>query len=139
VVASEEEPLAWGQHEPLARALANVVLNAVDACGDDGAIAVKVGRGQLGDRPAVTIDVQDNGCGIPPERLATIWEPYATSKQGGTGLGLAIARQAVEANGGRITAESEPEVGTTIRFTLPAANGLAPNRADERTALRGSA
>jgi signal transduction histidine kinase len=138
VVASDDAPLAWGQHEPLARALANVVLNAVDACGDDGAIAVKVGRGQLGDRPAVTIDVQDNGCGIPPERLATIWEPYATSKQGGTGLGLAIARQAVEANGGRITAESEPEVGTTIRFTLPAANGLAPNRADERTALRGS-
>ena len=140
VTAAPDVPLAWGQHEPLARALANVVLNAVDACADGGSIAVRVHPGQLGERPAVTVEVQDSGCGIPAERLATIWEPYATSKAGGTGLGLAIARQAVEANGGRVAAESEPGIGTTIRFTLPAANGLVPDRPREaRTAMNSNA
>jgi signal transduction histidine kinase len=140
VTTAEGVPLAWGQHEPLARALANVLLNAVEACADGGEIAVRMRTARLGQRPAVAIEVQDSGCGIPADRLAAIWEPYATSKAGGTGLGLAIARQAVEANGGTVEAESEPDVGTTIRFTLPAANGLAPTRSTgERTALNAGA
>ncbi|HEX4467884.1 MAG TPA: ATP-binding protein, partial [Gemmatimonadaceae bacterium] len=63
--------------------------------------------------------VADSGCGIPSEQLGRIWEPYITSKPGGTGLGLAIARQTVLAHRGSVGAESQPGVGTTIRFVLP--------------------
>jgi signal transduction histidine kinase len=140
VSAADDVPLAWGQHEALARALSNVMLNAVDACAEGGEIAIEVARGRLHGKPAVLIEVRDTGCGIPADRLAAIWEPYATSKPGGTGLGLAIARQTVVANGGDIVAESAPGVGTTIRFTLPAADGRAPDRTrDEWTALGTSA
>jgi signal transduction histidine kinase len=55
---------------------------------------------------------------MPPERLARIWEPYVTFKQGGTGLGLAIARQTIDAHGGEVQADSAPGKGTEIRFIL---------------------
>jgi signal transduction histidine kinase len=121
-------PMVRGHHDALARALSNVLLNAVDAC--------RTGRTDRPDRPArigvtvsrerkngddgIIIAVRDSGCGIPPERLARIWEPYVTHKPGGTGLGLAIARQTVLAHNGRVHASSVVGDGTEIRFTLPA-------------------
>ncbi len=112
-----------GNYDALSRALSNVLLNAVDACGEQGAIGVSVRPAIVRDAPALRIAVRDNGSGIPPERLANIWEPYITHKTGGTGLGLAIARQAVEAHGGEVFASSrggETEIG----FLLPVNAGL---------------
>lgn len=123
-------PLVEGHHDALQRALMNVVLNAVDACGNSGSITVRAGRATLERHPAVLLSVRDSGAGIPRERLTTIWEPYVTHKPGGTGLGLAIARQAVMAHHGTVSAESEPGQGTTIHFVLPASNH---SRATERT------
>jgi signal transduction histidine kinase len=139
IAVADGVPLAWAQHEPVARALANVLLNAVDACADGGAISVQISRGRIGRHDGVSIEVQDSGSGIPPERLATIWEPYVTSKPGGTGLGLAIARQAVEANGGSVAAESEPGEGTTIRFTIPATALTRARSETGQPALRAGA
>jgi two-component system nitrogen regulation sensor histidine kinase NtrY len=115
-------PMIDGHHDALARALSNVMLNAVDACrsgGGAGRIAVRVRRAPIADREAVEIAVRDTGCGIAPEKLARIWDPYVTSKPGGTGLGLAIARQTVLAHEGTVTAESTPGRGTEVRFVLP--------------------
>jgi two-component system, NtrC family, nitrogen regulation sensor histidine kinase NtrY len=127
-------PMIHGHHDALARALSNVILNAVDACRvapghPDARITVRVrplmgsnGATANGNRTAeekVEIAVEDSGCGIPGEHLARIWEPYVTSKPGGTGLGLAIARQTVLAHHGWVGAESTPGNGTTIRFQLP--------------------
>jgi signal transduction histidine kinase len=115
-------PMIDGHHDALARALSNVMLNAVDACrsgGGAGRIAVRVRRAPIADRDAVEIAVRDTGCGIAPEKLARIWDPYVTSKPGGTGLGLAIARQTVLAHEGTVTAESTPGRGTEVRFVLP--------------------
>jgi signal transduction histidine kinase len=116
-------PMIDGHHDALARALSNVMLNAVDACrqcGDgEGRIDVRVRRAPIADRDAVEIAVRDTGCGIAPERLLRIWDPYMTSKPGGTGLGLAIARQTVLAHDGTVTAESTPGRGTEVRFVLP--------------------
>ena len=103
----------------------NVVLNAVDACGNSGSISVRADASSLNGRPAVVLSVHDSGAGIPPDRLQAIWEPYVTHKPGGTGLGLAIARQAVLAHDGTVSAESEPGQGTTIHFVLPASNHSA--------------
>ena len=115
----DDVPLVHGHYEALARALSNVVLNAVEACKSGGGIAVDVNRVRHNGGAAVELAVRDSGCGIPPDRLARIWEPYVTYKAGGTGLGLAIARQTVLAHKGEVGAESEAGKGTTIRFILP--------------------
>jgi len=109
-------PLVRGHHDALARALSNILLNAVDACTPTGTITVSASRMN----GAVRIAVRDTGSGIPPEHLARIWEPYVTHKPGGTGLGLAIARQTVLAHQGTVDAWSAPGAGTEIRLTLPA-------------------
>jgi signal transduction histidine kinase len=110
-------PMIQGHHDALARALSNVLINAVEACQRGGGITVRVARsGENGS--GVVVSVRDTGCGMPPDRLARIWEPYVTYKQGGTGLGLAIARQTIDAHGGQVEAESAPGAGTEIRFHL---------------------
>jgi signal transduction histidine kinase len=119
VRVADDVPMIEGHHEALARALSNVMLNAVEACKDGGSISVDVRRVNGGGRDAVALEVRDTGCGIPANRLAQIWDPYVTYKAGGTGLGLAIARQTVLAHDGEVTAESEAGKGTVIRFILP--------------------
>lgn len=116
-------PLVVGQHDALAAALSNVILNALDACAGSGHIAVRASRATLGGKGAVSIEVSDDGGGIEPDALSQIWEPYVTHKPGGTGLGLAIARQAVALHDGTVEASSTLGKGTTIRFILPAAAG----------------
>lgn len=75
----------------------------------------------------VLFRIRDHGRGIPEDKLETIFERFeqvdsSDSRQiGGTGLGLAISRGIVQRHGGRIWAESEVGVGTTVQFTLPAA------------------
>lgn len=123
VDVADDVPMVGGHHDALARALANVMLNAVDACRDGGSIAVRVRRLNSNGRQHVEVAVADTGCGISPEKLARIWDPYVTSKPGGTGLGLAIARQTVLAHAGAVDATSEPGVGTEIRFVLPVNGG----------------
>ena len=114
-------PMVHGHHDALARALSNVLLNAVEACGETGSVTVRVSPAELSGREAVQIAVRDTGCGIPADRLDRIWEPYVTHKAGGTGLGLAIARQTVLAHGGTVEAASAVGEGTEIRFVLPVA------------------
>jgi two-component system nitrogen regulation sensor histidine kinase NtrY len=109
-----------GRSDALGRALGNVLINAVEACGRSGTISVTaIAEGPDGNG-GVTIAVRDTGPGIEPAKLATIWDPYVTNKAGGTGLGLAIVRQTIEAHAGRVEAESVPGAGMTIRLLLPA-------------------
>ncbi|MEO6878167.1 MAG: ATP-binding protein, partial [Gemmatimonadaceae bacterium] len=113
-------PMITGHHDALARALTNVMLNAVDACKGGGRVTVRVRNATTAaSAPAVELSVADTGCGIAAEKLARIWDPYVTSKPGGTGLGLAIARQTVLAHDGTVSATSVVGVGTEIRFVLP--------------------
>ncbi len=150
---ADELPMVRGHHDALARALSNVLINAVDACrrdlcGDgsesgDGVVAVatrpaavrvRVARTRGADgRDAVEILVRDTGCGIAAAELERMWEPYVTHKAGGTGLGLAIARQAVVAHAGTVSATSEVGRGTEIRFVLPVDAGAASAAAGRDT------
>jgi signal transduction histidine kinase len=119
----ENLPSVYGHNGALAGALSNVLLNAVDASGANGRITVRAQHALINGKSAVRISVADNGKGIPPDKLETIWEPYVTHKPGGTGLGLAIARQAVWAHDGTVTATSTLGKGTEIQLTIPA-NGV---------------
>ena len=120
-------PRVRGHHDALAAALSNIFINAVEACAGSGRISARVSRGRADGDAFVRISVADNGCGIPPEKLEAIWEPYITGKPGGTGLGLAIARQTVLAHGGRVTGSSRLNEGTTIEILLP----VAPRPTDQ--------
>lgn len=129
VEVEEGLPMVRGHHDALSRALSNVLINAVEACRDGGAVTVRVGRAGGNGTEAVALSVRDSGCGIPAAELPRIWDPYVTSKAGGTGLGLAIARQTVLAHRGTVDAISEEGEGTEIRFVLPVA-GASPEADD---------
>lgn len=119
-------PRVRGHHDALAAALSNVLINAVEACVGAGRITVRVSEARTNGDRSVGISVTDTGCGITPEKLDAIWEPYITSKPGGTGLGLAIARQTVLAHGGNVSGSSRVNEGTTIDITLPVAHRQPP-------------
>ena len=112
-------PLISGYYEALARALSNVVLNAVESCREEGTLAIRVFREARDHGDEVIIEVRDSGHGMTPEVLSHMFDPYVTTKPGGTGLGLAIARQTMAAHGGDISARSTPDVGTELRLRLP--------------------
>ncbi len=102
----------------LARALTNVIENALHAMPGQGRLAV---RAHPADAGRVRLDVEDSGIGMDAEALGRIFEPYFSTKATGTGLGLTIARRNVELNGGTIEVASTPGVGTTVSMWLPAA------------------
>ncbi len=113
-------PSAWVDPDRLLQVLTNLLGNAIKFTPNGGrvAIAAKV----IGE--TLHISVADTGIGIGPADLPHIfdrfWQAPSRSKLG-SGLGLAICKAIVELSGGRITAESEPGIGTTITFTLPRA------------------
>jgi signal transduction histidine kinase len=124
-------PFVSGHHDPLARAVSNLLLNAADAAGADGTITVSA-REVDAPVPSIRISVHDTGPGIAAETLCRIWEPYVTTKPGGTGLGLAIVRQTILAHGGSVDAASEPGRGTMISLTVPRAGiSTGPGLANE--------
>jgi signal transduction histidine kinase len=88
-------------------------------------------------RPGMWFSVSDTGVGIPHDRIARLFEPFAwiddgnAARSDGTGLGLAISRRLAELLGGRIEIESQPGVGSTFRLWLPERAGDRPARASE--------
>jgi two-component system sensor histidine kinase KdpD len=112
-----EVPLIRADAAQLERAIANIADNAVRHAGD-GSVGVRV----RSTGPRVLIGVRDAGPGIRREELRRVFEPFyrASDHAGsGSGLGLAIARGFVEANGGRVRAQSEPGEGSTFTIDLP--------------------
>ncbi|MFP4415779.1 MAG: PAS domain S-box protein [Chitinivibrionales bacterium] len=69
----------------------------------------------------IRIRVVDNGCGVPPEKLTRLFEPFYTTRKGGTGLGLSVVRHIVAVHGGRLTiANNDPAPGLTVEISFPA-------------------
>jgi signal transduction histidine kinase len=99
----------------LTQALMNLVINAMQAIERNGQIEVKVST----TAENVLIAVHDNGPGIPPERMGSIFDPYFTTKAEGSGLGLWIAQQIVTAHGGSIKAHNGPGRGAVFMVILP--------------------
>jgi signal transduction histidine kinase len=97
------------------RVLKNLILNAIEAMPQGGNLAVKT----RADAQWVEIEIQDTGCGIPKERLGTIFEDYVTTKRKGLGLGLAISKKIVQDLNGTIEVESELGKGTTFTVKFP--------------------
>ncbi len=112
----------------IARALANIVENALHAMPGRGVLTLDGGVRD----GFVVVTVRDSGVGMDDEALARVFEPYFSTKTTGTGLGLPIALRNVELNGGTLDVESAKGAGTIVRMKLPiqdgAASGQSPGR-----------
>ncbi len=103
----------------IAQVLINLLTNARDAMPGGGRITIRTRLNA--DGQSLLLQVADSGCGIPPEVLAKIFNPFFTTKPvgKGTGLGLSIIKGIVQAHGGRIWLESGEGVGTTFFLEFP--------------------
>lgn len=101
--------------------LLNLVKNGVEALAGPGRVVVSARLEAADGEPQVTVEVADTGRGIAPERLARIFEPFSSDKDGGTGLGLAIVSRILQLHGTRLDVRSRPGEGTAMAFSLPLA------------------
>ena len=136
-------PAVIGEKDRLIQVFLNLIKNAADALEgqNDGEIhlqtayrpGVHLAIGGARDRMALPLEitVRDNGSGVSPEILPSMFEPFVTSKAKGTGLGLALVAKIVGDHGGTIECESEPR-RTVFRVRLPMHR--APRATTERSA-----
>ncbi|MDQ0875486.1 two-component system sporulation sensor kinase A [Paenibacillus sp. V4I3] len=94
----------------------NLVKNAIEAITKDGQIKITVSMQGSG---MIRVRTQDNGCGIPEERVKQLGEPFYTTKEKGTGLGLMMCFKIVEAHKGTMSIQSQIGEGTIIDVFLP--------------------
>jgi signal transduction histidine kinase len=115
-----QAPVVPGQIEQI---FLNLLINARQAMPRGGKVRISVRSNP--DTRMVEVRIADTGCGIPPEQLRTIFEPFYTTKSpddeghGGTGLGLSVCRQIIEQHQGRIRVESLVGKGSAFTVKLP--------------------
>ena len=118
-------PKAMVNGNQIQQILVNLLINARQAMPDGGTVQIRLSH----DPQAGTVDilVRDTGCGIPPDKLRRIFDPFFSTKsgpdasgKGGTGLGLSMCRNIIEAHRGRIRVESTVGKGTAFTIKLPA-------------------
>jgi len=110
----------------LQRVISNLVINAIDASEPGGVVRLSADRGSGG---RVWLQVSDTGCGIGPENLGRIFDPYFTTKEFGNdtrgfGLGLTICRKILDLHEGTLSVVSEIGRGTTFTVELPGRRSL---------------
>lgn len=112
-----------GNSDRLVQVFVNLLRNALYAIPASGKIHVVTRRMNRNSQPWVSIAVEDNGPGIPPDVLPEIFEAFVSTRLDakGTGLGLTVAEGIVHQHGGTIAAFNRAEGGACLEVTLPAA------------------
>lgn len=115
---------AWrGDPELLRQVAQNLIQNATRALEDSDSprLVLAAMEEELEGRPCWHLTLSDNGCGIPQEALAKVFDPFFSTFGGGTGLGLAVCHRIIVAHGGLLFIESQLGRGTTVHLRLAAA------------------
>lgn len=99
----------------------NLVQNAIEAMEEEGTLTITTAAHN---DKAVSIAVQDTGCGMTAEQQQRIFEPFFTTKDKGVGLGMSIVHKIIEAHGGAIQVDSQKGAGTCLTIVLPQNAGL---------------
>jgi len=125
-----EIPKAQVNGNQIQQVLLNLLINARQAMPTGGRLIIKLAYDA--ENQMIDLIVRDNGCGIPPEVLPRIFDPFFSTKKGpdasgkgGTGLGLSMCREIIEAHHGRIRVDSAPGKGTMFTIKLPVAGRSA--------------
>jgi len=113
---AQDLPMIRADAEQLKQVLLNLLINSGQAMTSGGRIIIRTGVETPG---KVTVSVADNGCGIPPEHIEKIFDPFYSTKPAGTGLGLAVVNRIINEHSGTIVMKSEPGKGTTVTIQLP--------------------
>ncbi|EIT87468.1 PAS/PAC sensor signal transduction histidine kinase [Fictibacillus macauensis ZFHKF-1] len=95
----------------------NLVKNSIEAMPEGGVIHIAGSKHEDG----IEIVIHDQGCGIPPESINKLGEPFYSTKEKGTGLGLMTSYKIIREHQGQISIDSTPGNGTTVRISLPTA------------------
>jgi PAS domain S-box-containing protein len=124
-------PLIHGDQHQLVQLFTNLIINAFEALDGEGTVSIVADQAAVDDEhvpvdasaagPFITVDVLDDGPGVPPDLRDRIFNAFFTTKAQGSGLGLAIVRKVVDAHDGRIDVMSESGRGTRFRVMLPVA------------------
>ena len=126
-----DTPPVDGSESRLGQVFLNLLINASQALPDRRVEANRITvRAFTDNKGWATVEVSDNGEGIPEEAMSQIFDPFYTTKgiAEGTGLGLSICKSIVQSMGGSITAHSQPGQGTTFRVRLPPSEGTQVRR-----------
>jgi len=114
-------PAVWGDRVELQQVVLNLLLNAFDAMKDRPTEERRVVvRTEVHGPRLVRVAVRDHGAGLPDE-IERVFQPFYTTKRDGLGMGLSISRSIIEAHGGRLWGENNPDRGATFYFTVPVA------------------
>jgi signal transduction histidine kinase len=116
------EDVIYGNSDRLVQVFVNLLRNALYAIPASGEIAVHSKRMNRNAQPWISVAVEDNGPGIPPDVLPDIFEAFVSTRLDakGTGLGLTVAEGIVHQHGGTIAASNRAEGGACLEVTLPA-------------------
>ena len=114
---TDEIPPFRVDREQLKRVMINLLDNAIDAIEEKGCVDVHLSCDR--DHQIVTIEVADDGQGIPSEHKARLFEPYFSTKKHGTGLGLAIVSDIISDHNGSIRVQEREPKGTRFIIELP--------------------
>lgn len=114
-------PLVSADPAGIMQVFLNVFKNALEAISALGARVVVRSRA-LDERPSVSVEIENEGPGIPEDAMTHLFRPFNTTKPSGTGLGLYISRQIAREHGGELRARNVPE-GVLLTLTLPSCRG----------------
>lgn len=116
--AAQDVELRSGDENGLLQAFTNIMFNAVEAMPNGGELSITVRVTLPG---PISVEFEDTGCGVPPDDIERIFDPFYTTKQDGMGLGLATCRKVIEAHGGRITVSPRRPFGARVAVEFPPA------------------
>ena len=105
----------YADETKLRQAVVNLLKNAAESSPAESSISLCI----TADSHTLHLKVSDQGCGISPEDLQKILEPFHTTKSFGTGLGLPIVKRIIDSHGGRLSIKSKEGAGTTVHISLP--------------------
>jgi two-component system, sporulation sensor kinase E len=113
---NENIPLLYCEPNQLKKVFINIIKNAIEVMPNGGKIMIRTNRSP---EHQIHISIQDEGFGIPKEKIKRLGEPFYTTKERGTGLGLMVSYKIVEEHHGSIDIESEEGKGTVFHIYLP--------------------
>ncbi|MBJ3791727.1 GHKL domain-containing protein, partial [Bacillus sp. OA1] len=113
-IYSKDLPSITCDEKRLKQVFFNLIKNAIEAMSVGGTITIKVTV-----EDAIIIQVKDEGCGIPKDKIPKLNEAFYTTKETGTGLGLVVTEKIIKDHNGKMSFESEVGVGTTVEVMLP--------------------